>query len=85
MGRKILTEYQRQENHPKRVRIKHRRMRAEARRADSNHERGNCRNENGNPRITKGSARQRPLPKIWGAINKEKEKTQGGIEDKKTL
>lgn len=72
MGRKILSEYQRQENHSKRVRIKHRRMRAKTRRADINHERRNSRNENGTSRITKGSDRQRPLPNKLGAINKEK-------------
>ena len=72
MGRTVFAEYQRQENHPQRVRIKHRGMRVETRRADINRERRNCRNENGTPCITKGSDRQRPLPKKWGAINKEK-------------
>ena len=72
MGRKILSEYQRQANHPKRVRLKHRGMRAETRRADISHERRNCRNENDNTRIRKGSDRQRPLPNKLGAINKEK-------------
>ena len=60
-------------------------MRAKTRRADRRNERRNRRNENGDKRITKVSDRQRPLPKKLGAINKENEKTQGEIEDKKTL
>ena len=59
-------------NHPKRIRIKHRGMRTKTRRVDSNHERRNRRNKNGTSRIRKVSDRQRPLPKFWGAINKEK-------------
>jgi hypothetical protein len=51
-------------------------MRAETRRVDSNHERRNRRNKNGITRIREGSDRQRPLPKKWGAINKEKGEMQ---------
>ena len=47
-------------------------MRAKTRRVDRRNERRNRRNENGDKRITKGSDRQRPLPKKLGAINKEK-------------
>ena len=72
MGRTVFAEYQRQENHPQRVRIEHRGMRTEARRADRRNERRNRRNKNGTPRITKGSDRKRPLPNKLGAINKEK-------------
>lgn len=72
MGRSLLAEYQRQENHPKRVRLKHRRMRTEARRADRSHERRNSRNENGITRIRKGSDWQQSLLKICVAVNKEK-------------
>ena len=76
VGRKILTEYQRQANHPKRVRLKHRGMRGEARRTDSNHERRNSRNENGNPRIRKRERSTTTAPKEMGS-NKQRKKNTG--------